>query len=59
MKTLVKYIDESLIKSYDTEKLKKALNKKYKIDDFHDYKSKSDEPKRFSLSVDEDLYNRG
>ena len=24
MKTLVKYIDESLIKSYDTEKLKKA-----------------------------------
>lgn len=36
MKTLVKYIDESLIKSYDTDKLKKALNKKYKIDDFHD-----------------------
>lgn len=58
MKTLVNYIDESLIKSYDTEKLKKALNKKYGIDDFHDYKSKSDEPKRFAFSVDEDLYNR-
>lgn len=58
MKNLVDYIDESLIKSYDTEKLKKALNKKYKINDFHDYKSKSDEPKRFAFGTDEDLYNK-
>ena len=58
MKNLVDYIDESLIKSYDTEKLKNALNKKYGIENFHDHKSKSDEPKRFALSVDKDLYNR-
>ena len=45
MKNLVDYIDESLIKSYDTEKLKNALNKKYGIENFHDHKSKSDEPK--------------
>ena len=58
MKNLSDYIDESLIKSYDTEKLKNALNKKYGIEDFHDYKSKSNEPKRFALSVNENLYNR-
>ena len=58
MKNLSDYIDESLIKSYNTDKLKNALNKKYGIEDFYDHKSKSDEPKRVALSVDKDLYNR-
>lgn len=35
------------------EKLKKALNKKYGIEDLHECKSKG-----FTINVDEDLYNR-
>lgn len=39
MKLLRNYIKESLIKSYDTEKLKKYLKRKYRVIDFHDYDS--------------------
>lgn len=39
MKLLRNYIEESLIKSYDTEKLKKHLKRKYHVIDFHDYDS--------------------
>lgn len=55
MKSIVGNIASNLHESFNVEqeKLKKTLNKKYGIEDLHDYKSKC-----FTLSVNEDLYNR-
>lgn len=55
MKDIVDDIVDSLHESFNVEpeKLKNALNKKYGIEDLYDYKSEC-----FTLSVDEDLYNR-
>ena len=43
MKTLEEYMNESLVKSYDTIKLKEKIYKKYQNIMFEDYDSKSKE----------------
>lgn len=58
MKTLKKSLEESLIASYDTDKLKAAITKKYGITEFHDHVSKSDNPHRFVLSVNKEMYGK-
>ena len=58
MKNLADYIEESLIKLYDTEKLKSVLKKKYDIIDFHDFETKSDKPNRFVMTVSLETYEK-
>lgn len=55
MKQLKTFIDESLIKSYDTNKLKKQLRNKYDILDFYDYNS--DDVHRFVISVSPEMFH--
>lgn len=55
MKDLKTHINESLIMSYDHEKLKERLKKKYKVIRFVDVKSKS-KVRSFTMTVSEDEY---
>lgn len=57
MKDLKTHISESLIMSYDHEKLKKRLKKKYKVIRFVDMKSKS-KVRSFTMTVDKDEFEK-